>query len=258
MRQWSQRGFGVGWLAVLLAIAGCAGVAPGSPETGYVVWGFVQDGSQVASGSRIILLDPRGNVVQEATTDWAGKYTFAYHAPGTYEIAVGETRVAATIADGDQRLDIDVARGSRVGFVDRLMQGVQQVVEESGPPSCSTGSTSAGSGGEGVERDPSLAGSWSRVESISSGDASMSTRMSLLICPEGTYVRTVGGTVGGGAGWSAESGGSDSTRGQWRTEGGAIFIRSGVMGWEHYARYYVEGGSLMLTLGNGEREVWHR
>ena len=251
-------------VAALLALTGCAGVAPGSADTGYVVWGYVQEGTtQAVTGARIVLLDVLGNPVQEVTTDWMGKYTFAYHPPGAYAIAIGDARVPATITDGDQRLDIDTTSGSRVGFGDRLLQGLVQVAEQAGPPSCSGSVAAAGAGGsQPVERDASLVGSWSRVESISSsggvGYAAMSTRMSLLICQEGTYVRTVGDTVGGGAGWSAESRGSDSTRGRWRTEGGMILIQSSFGGWEPYARYYVEGGSLMLTFDNGQREVWHR
>jgi hypothetical protein len=73
-----------------------------------------------------------------------------------------------------------------------------------------------------------------------------------------SYVRTVGETVGGGDGWSAESRGSESTRGQWRTEAGVVHVRSGMGGWEPYARYYVEGAQLMLTFDNGQREVWSR
>lgn len=86
----------------------------------------------------------------------------------------------------------------------------------------------------------------------------MSTKLSLLICGDGSFVRTTGQSAGGGAGWSASSGGSESTRGRWRTQGGVIYTSGGAGGWAPYARYYVEGAKLMFTFQNGQREVWYR
>jgi hypothetical protein len=85
----------------------------------------------------------------------------------------------------------------------------------------------------------------------------MSTKLSLLICPDGSYLRAVGDSVGGGAGWSGESRGADATRGRWRTQGGIVYVNGGA-GWEAYARYYVEGSKLMLTFESGSREIWYR
>ena len=59
------------------------------------------------------------------------------------------------------------------------------------------------------------------------------------------------------AGWSAESRGDDVIRGRWRTEGGIVYVDTG-LGWELYARYYVEGSKLMLTFESGAREIWYR
>jgi len=85
----------------------------------------------------------------------------------------------------------------------------------------------------------------------------MSTKLSLLICGDGSYAHTVGDSVGGGAGWSGESRGSESKRGRWRTQAGIIYVNYGA-GWELYARYYVEGVKLMLTFESGQREIWYR
>jgi hypothetical protein len=81
--------------------------------------------------------------------------------------------------------------------------------------------------------------------------------LSLLICADGSFVKSTGDSVGGGAGWSAENRGTDSTRGRWRTQQGVIYIQNGA-GWEAYARYYVEVSKLMLTFSNGQREIWYR
>lgn len=246
-------------LATMIATGGCAGVPAGSPELGYVVWGYVGQGTTSAvSGTTVSLVDASGRTVQSETTDWAGKYTFAYHQPGDYEIVVGELRMPVVVADGDQRLDIDLSRAD--GQMSYLRGAVENAVRDMGPPTCSDEpqANTAEPGAAPVERDPNLVGSWSRTDSFSSGDASMATRLTLLICADGSYVRTVGETVGGGAGWSAESRGAESTRGQWRSEGGVVYIRSAMGGWEPYAQYYVEGPRLMLTFEGGQREVWTR
>ena len=244
-------------LTSLVMLGACAGVPSGSPELGYVIWGYVGEGTTSAvSGARVDLVDQSGRTVQTETTDWAGKYTFAYHQPGEYTIVVDELRMPVAVHDEDQRLDIDLSRAD--GQMNYLRGAVEDAVRDMGPPTCAPETGERRREEDTAERDPALVGSWSRTDAISSGDASMATRLALLICADGSYVRTVGETVGGGAGWSAESGGSESTRGRWRSEGGVIYIRSTMGGWEPYARYYVEGARLMLTFEDGQREVWSR
>lgn len=113
---------------------------------------------------------------------------------------------------------------------------------------------------ENVERDPALVGGWSYTESMTSGDASMVTQMFLQVNPDGTYATGNGRAVGGGAGWSGDTGyGGDVARGQWRTQNGVVYVKeNGVGQWAPYARYYVEGGRMMFTFGDGSRQVWHR
>jgi|GEM_PF-1035291 len=122
-------------------------------------------------------------------------------------------------------------------------------------PAQPSGQANAGS----EERDPSLVGSWSRTDSIGSGDASMSTRYYLQIQPDGTFVHSVGESAGGGAGWGMESGPGGSTQGRWRTSRQVVYIQEVPGGpWQPYARYYVEGNRMMFTFDNGNREIWYR
>ena len=252
---------------LFLGLAACArpGVAPGNAQRGYVVWGFIgHSTTTAAAGQQATLLNPSGQPLQTVASDSMGKYVFAYHQPGNYVIAVGSLKMPVAIGASDQRLDIDLSQPSGA------MNYAAGAAKNMGPPSCSNsvpaaagaqGTSAAGPRGAAVtapeERDPNLAGAWSRTDTLSSGDASMSTKLSLLICADGSYTSTTGDSVGGGAGWSADNRGSDSIRGRWRTQDGIIWVNSGA-GWEAYARYYAEGAKLMLTFESGSKEIWYR
>lgn len=265
-----------GLLLFCFFAASCAGpgVAPGSAERGFIVWGFVGQGTTTpAAGQQVTLVNAAGQPVQAVTSDGAGKYVFAYHGPGNYTVRVGQVAMPVMIGAEDQRLDIDLSKPT--GEMSYFAGAVEEAAKNAGPITCGAapaptaapapGATpgaapgGAPAGAPAEQRDPNLAGNWSRSETINGGSAFVATQMSLLICADGTYARKAGETVGGGAYWHYESGsGSDKvTRGRWRTEGNIVYIDSG-MGWEPYARYYIEGNSLMFTFQNGNREVWSR
>ncbi|HEY8509508.1 MAG TPA: hypothetical protein VIL32_14180, partial [Steroidobacteraceae bacterium] len=109
--------------------------------------------------------------------------------------------------------------------------------------------------------NPALVGSWVRRESYTSGDFSMVNERRVTLFPDGTFSFGPGRVVGGGdAGtFDTGSGGESGSGGHWRTSGQILYAKEqGGMGWEPYARYYVEGNKLLLTFANGERELWHR
>ena len=120
--------------------------------------------------------------------------------------------------------------------------------------------------GAGIQRDPAIVGSWSRsdtyVSNDASGDFSARTRYSLMIGADGSYAYGSGmsagldndlGSVSGGAG------SGDVSRGQWRTEGGVVYVMEpGSQQWTPYAQYALEGNSMVFRLGDGTRQVWHR
>lgn len=114
-----------------------------------------------------------------------------------------------------------------------------------------------------VERDPALVGAWSHSDTYMSGDFSSTTRLSLHVNPDGTYLYGNGSVSIGGANemgsYGGQSGGGDVTRGQWRTEGNIIYImEAGSAQWAPYARYYVEGGQMVFTFGDGSKQLWSR
>lgn len=131
------------------------------------------------------------------------------------------------------------------------------------------GAGPAGGAGQqaNVQRDPALVGNWSYNETYTSNDALSSfsavTRYFLQISPDGSYAYGSGGMSAGldndlGS-VSGNSGGGDVSRGQWRTENNIVYIMEpGSPQWVPYAKYYVEGSSMMFTFGNGKRQVWHR
>src|SRR3546814_74030 len=49
-----------------------------------------------------------------------------------------------------------------------------------------------------AEHDPRLVGTWTRNDTLRSGDATLVTQLVLIVNPDGTFVRRVDKTVGGG------------------------------------------------------------
>ena len=109
-----------------------------------------------------------------------------------------------------------------------------------------------------AERDQRLVGAWSYTDSYTSGEYSFATQWRLIINPDGTYIYGDGRVVGGGPGVSGDSGGGgDVTRGQWKTQNKVIYINEGY-GWQSYAAYITDGGSLLMTFDDGSKQLWKR
>lgn len=107
-------------VSVLVLVLGCisSGIPAGSPEKGYVVWGFVGQGPAYGVTNRpVTLRDAAGRVVQTTRTDDSGRYVLAYHPPGRYVVEVAGRSIAVELRDADQRLDADL-RGPR-GLLNR-------------------------------------------------------------------------------------------------------------------------------------------
>ena len=110
-----------------------------------------------------------------------------------------------------------------------------------------------------VQRDPALVGSWSKTDSYTSGEFSAATQFFLTIAADGRYRYGDGKFAGGIGGVSGTSSGGDAEIGEWKTENRIVYIRqNSQQQWQPYARYYVEGYSLMFTFANGSREIWKR
>jgi len=243
-------------LSFVVLLAACArpGVAPGNAQRGFVVWGFIgHSTTSAAPGQAVTLVDAAGQPVQTATSDGTGKYVLAYHPPGNYQLRAGTLTMPVVISNADQRVDVDLSHPSGE------MSYAAGAAKEMQPPSCPPPAAApANATNPGEERDPNLVGAWERQDNISSGDAFMSTKLSLLICEDGSFIHSVGDAVGGGGGWHGESNGApDSSRGRWRTDNGIVYTAAGA-GWQPHARYYLEAGKLMFTFDDGKREVWYR
>lgn len=112
-----------------------------------------------------------------------------------------------------------------------------------------------------AQRDPALVGRWARSESYTSGDFSMVNQTRVTLFADGTFVMGPGRVIGGGDAGSFDSGsgGAAGEGGRWRTENRILYTAPAAGGgWSAYARYYVEGNKLLLTFGDGSRELWHR
>jgi len=253
-----QRPVFLSLLSIVFVLAACAqpGIAPGDAQRGFVVWGFVGHSTTTAApGQTVTLVDAAGRTVQTTTSDGTGKYVLAYHPAGNYQLRVANVTMPVAITTADQRLDVDLSSAS--GEMNYAAGAAKEMLPPSCPPPAAA-PTSTATNGTNEQRDPNLVGTWERQDSISSGDAFMSTKLSLLICEDGSFVHTVGDAVGGGGDWHGESkGDGSSTRGRWRTENSIVYTAEST-DFQPYARYYLEAGKLMFTFENGKREVWYR
>src|SRR3546814_3803824 len=73
-----------------------------------------------------------------------------------------------------------------------------------------------------AEHDPRLVGTWTRNDTLRSGDATLVTQPVLIVNPDGTFGRRVHKTAGGGAGWGVSDGAAAGTSGYWKTAGNNI------------------------------------
>ncbi len=131
------------------------------------------------------------------------------------------------------------------------------------PPGGDGGQPGGPGGSRGVPagpRDPALVGLWRQSESMSGGGSSMVVETFLQINADGTWAMGGGRAVGGGAGWGGDTGtGGVQETGYWKSENRIVYVQSPGSGqWQPFARYYLEGGTLMFTFGDGSRQILHR
>lgn len=146
------------------------------------------------------------------------------------------------------------------GQVQRIPFSFQRAGGSGSPGAATPPSPGPPAGAEAnVQRDPALVGMWSYSNTYNSGDFSGTTRLQMQVNPDGTYLYGGGGVSISGDSGSGRSGSGDVTRGEWRTEGNIVHVRgAGSPQWTPYARYYIEGGQMLFTFGDGSRQVWTR
>lgn len=108
------------------------------------------------------------------------------------------------------------------------------------------------------QRDPYLLGGWRHTETFSSGEFGTVSEWYMTIRRDGTYTYGDGEIAGGSDDYSFYSeGGSGNETGRWKTENSIIYINEGT-GWQAYAKYYIEGNSMMFTFGDGSKQLWEK
>ena len=105
--------------------------------------------------------------------------------------------------------------------------------------------------------DQRLVGSWRYTNSYVSGQFSFATDYFMQFNHDGTMLWTDGRTAGGGPDISMDSGTGDVHSASWKIENKVIWLDGG-NGWEYYAKYYEENGSMLLTYQNGNKQVWEK
>ncbi|ANM29376.1 hypothetical protein ABI59_06925 [Acidobacteria bacterium Mor1] len=132
------------------------------------------------------------------------------------------------------------------------------LVFRAGAPGSGGGAT--GTAGNAGSVPQQLVGLWRMSDSMTSGDASLATESYLELTADGRFVLGGSRVAGGGAGWGGDTGsGGVEERGLWKAEGQVIHIRGTAdQPWVPFARYYTEPGKLMLTTGDGTRQLLYR
>ena len=110
-----------------------------------------------------------------------------------------------------------------------------------------------------VHLDAQLVGRWRYTSTYVSGDFSAASDTWLILNPDGTFEYGYGRVGAGGSSASIVTDRGDAETGKWRIENRVLMYQdSGSTTWQPFARYYVEGNSMMLTYDNGKRQVWER
>lgn len=111
-----------------------------------------------------------------------------------------------------------------------------------------------------AQRDPQLVGVWAMQDLVSSGTATLATRLVMQFRADGRFVEGGARSVGGFAGAGLDTGhGGGSEAGFWRTQGGVLYAGLDGATWVPLARYEVSGGRLLLTyVQDGSRQLWYR
>ncbi len=127
-------------------------------------------------------------------------------------------------------------------------------ITDTAPPSSSTPAAVGGA------LDPLMVGVWAHQEIYNSGDFSGTTQETMQVHPDGTFVLGGGQVSVSGSFFSGNTGGGGETlHGFWQTQGNIVYVRGqGQTQWVPFARYYIENGRMLLTFGDGSRQVWYR
>lgn len=169
-------------------------------------------------------------------------------------VATGTFTDPQIAGEGKIRVEPTDANGLRLTLIAKNAFGVEQKIPFELRRASKPTSDAAGS------RDTNLIGTWRKSESYTSGpDFSMASDTFMTLRADGTFRHGDSRVAGGNGSVSARSGAGDAVEGQWRSGDSQIYARaSNDNPWQSVGRYYIENGRMLVTLPNGEREVWQR
>lgn len=107
-------------------------------------------------------------------------------------------------------------------------------------------------------RDQQLVGLWRFTDTYVSGSYSFATDYFIQFESNGVIIISDGRTAGGGPTSSLDTGDGDTHAGIWKTESKTLYTKEQGGQWGVYAKYYVDGDSMMFTYNNGRKQVWER
>jgi hypothetical protein len=110
-----------------------------------------------------------------------------------------------------------------------------------------------------VKLDPGLVGRWRYTWTQTSGDFTAAVDTWLILNGDGTYEYGYSKGGAGGAAGSVVTDRGDATTGKWRAQDRLLqYQENGTGPWQTFARYYVEGDTMMLTYDDGSKKIWYR
>ena len=186
----------------ILLLSCASGPQPGSPETGYVISGFIGESPTVAAPSVTVdlLNADTGEVITQVKTNFFGKYSIKKMPAGTYIVQVRDIQWEVVLQDRNRRLDIDLS--SPDGAMNYAGHQIKQVLSEKKetPANESAGQSPVGSTGPNdAQLAQQIAGTW--------WGYSGSTERKIGLCPDGSYYDS---RESGYSGTSHDSGGNET------------------------------------------------
>ena len=154
-----------------------------------------------------------------------------------------------TLAGNDKTLTLTlIARHPATG---QVLRQIPLVFPRSGAGDSRSASRSS-------DIDQRLVGRWRYSKIYMSGSFSTTTTRYLVMSGNGTYQYGNGRLYVSAPNASGRTSRSNVQTGRWKTTNRIIYISDNGSNWEPYAKYYVQGNSMLMTFSNGKKMLWKR
>ena len=217
-----------------IVLLGITNYGEGFCKDGYTIKGFVGNSpTEAAPNTDIQLLDGKsGTILNSATTNFFGKYSFSGLKSGEYILKVGKMQKKVTVGGENVRMDIDLsARGGTMDYAKPFVKKLQK-------PAIPASTKSKIHQAAPTATNPSLA---AQIAGVWWGYAN-STERKIGLCPDGSYMDY---TESGYSGRSFDSGGNETMA--W----GTASQRGGSGKWSIQGND--QQGTIYVTYNNGNQ-----